>query len=263
MVVLDQLVCCISSSTETTPAQCTGQCNHSDTCHFTPVFISDRALGGAVLLLCKIKTSKMSRLSFLPLLLYLMISTNIAPSWGYGSGSPRSQCGSMTPGHGQQPQDNSDAPFTVKLSASQIAKGSQVIVELKSNSGETFKGFIIEARSVERDSIIGTFETVSSGDSRYLSCDSTPQTAVTHTNNSPKKSVTVRWSPPADFTGNVKVLGSFVKEYNTYWVKLESETLEVTNTDAGEGFVFPSENSSPEPESEGEPEPESEGEPGM
>ena len=211
----------------------------------------------------------MSRLHFLPLLLYL-ISTNIPPSWGYGSGSPRSQCGSMTPGHGLQPQANRNAPFLVKLSASKISKGSEVIVELKSNSGETFKGFIIEARSASGDSIIGTFETISSDDAKYLNCDSTPQSAVTHTNNRPKKSVKVRWSPPSDFTGNVKVLGSFVKGYSTYWVKLESEILEVKNSDAGDGFVFPSENSSPEPEnsspepeSEGEPEPESEGEPGL
>ena len=168
----------------------------------------------------------------------------------------------MTPGHGLQPQANRNAPFLVKLSASKIAKGSEVIVELKSNSGETFKGFIIEARS-DDDSIIGTFETISSDDARYLSCDSTPQSAVTHTSNSLKKSVKVRWSPPSDFTGNVKVLGSFVKEYQTYWVKVESETLEVTNSDGGDGFVFPDGNSSPEPESEGEPEPESEGEPGL
>ena len=171
----------------------------------------------------------------------------------------------MTPGHERQPQDNSNAPYQVNLSASKIAKGSEVIVELKSDSGETFKGFMIQARSVEGagNSIIGTFETISSDDARYLSCDKIPQTGVTHTRSNLKKSVKVRWKPPSDFTGKVKVLGSFVKEYNTYWVKLESETLEVTNSDAGEGFVFPAENSSPEPESEGEPEPESEGEPGL
>ena len=202
----------------------------------------------------------MSRIYFLPLL--YLISTNIAPSWGYSSGSPRSQCGSMTPGHERVPQDNSNAPYQVSLSASKIAKGSEVIVELKSNSGETFKGFIIQARSVGGgDSTIGTFETIN--DARYLSCDSTPQSGVTHSSSSRKKSVKVRWSPPSGFTGKVKVLGTFVKDYSTYWVKLESETLEVTNSDGGEGFVFPSENSSPEPESEGEPEPEGEGEPGF
>ena len=94
----------------------------------------------------------MSRLYFLPLL--YLTSINIAPSLGYSLGSPRSQCGSMTPGHGLQPQDNSNAPYQVSLSASKIAKGSEVIVELKSNSGDTFKGFLVEARSAEGDSII-------------------------------------------------------------------------------------------------------------
>merc|ERR1719211_121332 len=103
----------------------------------------------------------------------------------------------MTPGHGLQPQDNSNAPYQVNLSASKIAKGSEVIVELKSTSGETFKGFLITARNVEGggNSIIGTFEIISSDEAQYRSCgrDKIPQTAVTHTKNNPKKSVQVRW----------------------------------------------------------------------
>lgn len=89
-------------------------------------------------------------------------------------------------------------------------------VELKSTAGGTFKGFMIEARSVDGNSIIGSFETISS-DARYVNCDKTPQTAVTHNNPSPKKSVKVKWTAPSDFSGAVKVLGTFVQEYQTYW----------------------------------------------
>ena len=132
-----------------------------------------------------------------------------------------------------------------------VTQGSQVTVELKSKSGGTFKGFIIEARSVEGNSIIGTFETVNS-DARYLKCDNVLQSAVTHNSPSNKKSVGVKWNAPSDFTGSVKILATFVKEYQTYWVKLESETLEVTSTSTNAGgFVFP-ESSKTEAESEPE-----------
>ena len=95
-------------------------------------------------------------------------------------------------------------------------KGSPVDVELKSKSGSTFKGFIIEARSVAGNKIIGSFQTINS-DARYVGCDGVPQSAVTHTSPAPKKSVRVRWTAPSDFTGSVKVLATFVREYQTYW----------------------------------------------
>ena len=54
----------------------------------------------------------MSRL-YLPLL-YLILSAS-SPCEGYGSGSPVSQCSSMTPGHEQTPQNNANAPYEVKV----------------------------------------------------------------------------------------------------------------------------------------------------
>ena len=34
---------------------------------------------------------------------------------GYGSGAPNSQCGSLIPGHGLSAQENTNAPFAVKV----------------------------------------------------------------------------------------------------------------------------------------------------
>ena len=107
-------------------------------------------------------------------------------------------------------------------------------IELKpKTSGAKFKGFLIQARSVDGDDIIGTFEQFSNRNkTKYLQCSDTElkeHSAVTHSDPTPKQSVKVKWTPPQNFTGKIKVLATLVKDFKTYWVKLESETLEVTN----------------------------------
>ena len=108
-------------------------------------------------------------------------------------------------------------------------------IELKpKSSGDEFKGFLIQARSVDGDDIIGTWEKLDDKkNTKYLQCSNTESeeshSALTHSDPSPKESVKAKWTPPQDFSGKVKVLATLVKDFKTYWVKLESETLEVTN----------------------------------
>ena len=120
--------------------------------------------------------------------------------------------------------------LTFQLSATKIDKGSEVTIELKpKTSGERFKGFLIQARSVDGDDIIGTLEQLDNkNNTKYLQCsDTEPHSALTHTDPTSKESVKLKWTPPQDFSGKVKVLATLVKDFKTYWVKLESETLEV------------------------------------
>ena len=125
--------------------------------------------------------------------------------------------------------------MTSQLSSTKIAKGSEVRIELKpKTSGDKFKGFLLQARSVDGDNIIGKFEKLGNkNQTKYLQCSNTeskePHSALTHSDSTPKPSVKVKWTPPQDFSGKVKVLATLVKDFKTYWVKLESETLEVSN----------------------------------
>ena len=105
-----------------------------------------------------------------------------------------------------------------------MTPGGQVTVELKPTGSATFIGFLLEARSGEDDSIIGSFVTLAN-DGKYVNCGSKPQTAVTHVNNSPKSSVQVKWTAPSDFVGSVKIVATFVQSYNTYWVKVPSNDV--------------------------------------
>ena len=47
----------------------------------------------------------------------------------------------------------------MQLEKTSIDPGSQVLVEIKQKGSDTFKGFLLQARTDEED-IIGTFETV-------------------------------------------------------------------------------------------------------
>ena len=116
-------------------------------------------------------------------------------------------------------------------------------MELKPKASDSFKGFLVQARKSDDDSIVGTFETVDD-DAQYVSCNNLPQTTVTHRNPSDKTSVRVRWVAPSDFTGDVRILATFVKDYSTFWVKVSSSDLQVTEADPA---------SESEPESEAEP----------
>ena len=58
----------------------------------------------------------MKALSNYPNYLYLITALLIYPSQEYGSGGPRSQCGTLTPGHDIPVQDNNKTPYTVSVS---------------------------------------------------------------------------------------------------------------------------------------------------
>ena len=62
-------------------------------------------------------THKMSPLSPLLLPCLLLLLSQCGQLSGYSAGGPRSQCGSMTPGHGLAPQSSS-SPFEVQVKIS-------------------------------------------------------------------------------------------------------------------------------------------------
>ena len=166
----------------------------------------------------------------------------------YSSGGPRSQCRSITPGHGLRAQ-STDSPFSVQagffvqilmenlklklfislayfqLDRNNISSGASVNVELKSSGSDEFEGFFVQARDAQ-DNVIGAFETLG-GDGKYVDCGNKVQSSVTHVRSNFKTSVKLKWNAPSDFQGKVRILATFVKDYSTYWVKVPSVDLEV------------------------------------
>ena len=96
----------------------------------------------------------MTSLSFTLLLLLQQLGL----SWGYSSGLVESACSSMTPGHGPVSQA-SGGPFEMEVSETEIDSGASVLLTLrrKSASDPEFKGFLIQAKDVADDSLVGEF----------------------------------------------------------------------------------------------------------
>ena len=102
-------------------------------------------------------------------------------------------------------------------------------MKLRAPAGQPFRGFILQARTVEGDLMTGTFKIAPEYqyDMRYLKCKA-QQSSVTHRNSAPKTSISVSWRPNKDFSGDVKIFATVVQDYSNYWVNLQSQTLRVT-----------------------------------
>ena len=68
--------------------------------------------------------------------------TLIASANAYSSGAPKDACGTLMPGHGGSPQDNSYSPYTVKLATTTMNSGSTLVVRLEGS--ESLKGFMMQ-----------------------------------------------------------------------------------------------------------------------
>jgi hypothetical protein len=72
-----------------------------------------------------------------------------------------------------------------------------VIVTISgSTSTDTFRGFLLVAKTQTSAQIIGTWSTVSSG-IQTLDCDGVANTGVTHSSAAIKSSIVAVWTPPS------------------------------------------------------------------
>jgi hypothetical protein len=138
----------------------------------------------------------------------------------------------MTPNHGTSPQE-SYPPYQVIVSKDVVQGGDSVHIRL---AGPTtpFKGFFAMAAKVAHE------DDASSGPSSLGKINATPNdkrvqnvhcfglksSAITHKDSTPKNSVEFDWVAPNE-DGAFVILSSFVKDYNTFWVKVPSKEITV------------------------------------
>ncbi|KAM9402026.1 putative ferric-chelate reductase 1 [Salvelinus alpinus] len=141
----------------------------------------------------------------------------------YSSGKVTGACDNMTPQHKNGAQQR-PAPFSVTTDRFSFKEGDEIIVRLLAAS-TPFIGFMLQAREVGGSSPLGSF-TVTSGEAQLLTCNGLPNSAVSHTSDSPKSSIQGIWRAP--ISGNLNSIqfsASFVKDYSTFWVGVRSSTV--------------------------------------
>ncbi|CAM4723320.1 unnamed protein product [Leuciscus chuanchicus] len=149
----------------------------------------------------------------------------------FPSGLVSGSCGTLMPVHGASAQD-SNSPFTVNVTSGNTTfkEGDEITVSLNAQSGDHFKGFMLQANLVGSVNPIGTF-TVTDNETQVISCGSLANGAVSHKTRSEKTSVQAKWTAPTSGQlGNIEFRATFVRSKETFWVGVKSSTVVYNGT---------------------------------
>ncbi|XP_053325814.1 putative ferric-chelate reductase 1 isoform X2 [Spea bombifrons] len=154
------------------------------------------------------------------LLFLVCIAGYCVPVFGYPNGAISDSCDTMLPRHGNNILQTSTPPYNISVSRTTFSPGDVITVTIQSSSSG-FKGFLLQARSVGGNRIVGSF-TSTNGNSQQLNCGQ-PNTALSHTNNNIKTSITANWTAPTG-VGPLRFRATVLSSYSTFW-QVESDIL--------------------------------------
>ncbi|XP_054837668.1 uncharacterized protein LOC129331249 [Eublepharis macularius] len=157
-----------------------------------------------------------------PFFVVLFCAAFTATVFGYPYGDVSIACDSMLPDHGVAPQ-KSPPPFVISVSFDRYDPGNEIQVVLEGTSKFGFKGFMVQAREIHGNIPVGTFRIIDRN-TRGLPCANISNSAVSHTNPRIKHQVRTTWIAPR-ITKKVRLMATFVQDYDTYWVGVHSKTL--------------------------------------
>ncbi|XP_053325887.1 putative ferric-chelate reductase 1 [Spea bombifrons] len=146
----------------------------------------------------------------------------------YSSGLVNVACETMTPRHASNSPQTSEPPYTVSASNYSFSPGDHITVTLQANPNVFFKGFLLQARSVPGNNIVGYFN-VTDSNAQTLSCSNTEASAVSHTSAINKSNISVLWTAPMA-SGDVNFRATFVQSGPMFWVGVESPLLTVVSS---------------------------------
>ncbi|KAJ3665387.1 hypothetical protein Zmor_000884 [Zophobas morio] len=136
-------------------------------------------------------------------------------------GAPTKVCGTMRPFHGGGiPPQTDISPYSIYMRR----QGGNVIVTLKSDLNIPFQGFMLQAKTPNRE-LLGTFQPIGN-EAHTIDCVQSEDT-LTHNAAQNKDMIEVEWQPPEDYEGPVIFNTTFAQNYQTFWVGVESQPLRV------------------------------------
>ncbi|XP_031756880.1 putative ferric-chelate reductase 1 isoform X2 [Xenopus tropicalis] len=154
------------------------------------------------------------------LLVFWLLINSVQP---FGNGNVGLACDTMMPNHRTHAAQESMSPYRVAASSYSFSPGDEITVTLLANFNTTFEGFLLQARSVTGNRLVGNFRVLNSN-SQILDCGGVMGLAVSHINTSKKSNITALWTAP-DLSDNVHFRATFVRNFKTFWVGVESPLL--------------------------------------
>uniref|UniRef100_A0A8C5QAV1 Ferric-chelate reductase 1 n=1 Tax=Leptobrachium leishanense TaxID=445787 RepID=A0A8C5QAV1_9ANUR len=157
----------------------------------------------------------------IPLVFAVCLITCFVAVLSYPSGLVTDSCFTMLPSHRNNVQQSGTVPFNITVSRNTFYPGDVITVTINA-VGSEFKGFLLQARTLGSNRIVGTF-TLTNSRSRILSCNTTDST-VSHINNYLKASITANWTAPTGL-GPIRFRATVLKDYYTFWYGVDSEII--------------------------------------
>lgn len=189
--------------------------------------------------------------SSLILMTLLSFILSALPVFGLPSGAPSTACVSMYPQH---PGPNGPAsaqtslvvPFQIQVSPAQDGSRGYKITVVRNpnyqNGTPNLLGFFLQVRDPSADAPLGEFVNLPTY-AKIGDCGS--RNSLTHYDNTLKpvdQGLEFYWNPtnvPAS-TKNVQVLGTFVQNMQTFWVKVPSQIFSINSEDVAPVAAAPS-----------------------
>ncbi|XP_063951885.1 fibropellin-1-like isoform X3 [Lytechinus pictus] len=137
-------------------------------------------------------------------------------------------CSSMIPIGHYIGSSSEPIPYTITADVNTFSASQQVTVSISTDAmSDPFKGIFLQMRNVDDDAIVGTWNVEDTTNFQAVSCDGASNNALTHKNSVPKGLTnTFKWNAPATKLSDVKVVGTLVQQYNTFWVMVQGPTIQ-------------------------------------
>ncbi|XP_062973707.1 putative ferric-chelate reductase 1 [Elgaria multicarinata webbii] len=143
--------------------------------------------------------------------------------FSYPSGEIGTACNSMLPRHRDFISQTSPPPYAISISNTSFTAGDEIIVSLTAISDSRFKGFLLQAQEIRRDSAVGSFR-ILNPDMQGLACNSVQNSSLSHTNRRNKRNVTAIWIAPPG-VGDVVFRATVLHNFSVFWANVQSQVL--------------------------------------
>ncbi|XP_040264684.1 putative ferric-chelate reductase 1 [Bufo bufo] len=144
----------------------------------------------------------------------------------YSNGLVYKACDTMMPQHGVSAQ-TTEPPYSVFASSHTYRPAEEITVTLQASPETYFEGFLLQARSIPENEIVGHF-IVTDPKSKNLTCAENVDSTVTHTDSSKKTNISALWVAPASIS-SVIIKATFLQSKSIFWVGVEGPELTVSN----------------------------------
>ncbi|RXN34345.1 flocculation FLO11-like protein [Labeo rohita] len=130
----------------------------------------------------------------------------------------------MKPGHISSFPQHTHTHSTVTVRTSRSVYLPQHTLTVTVQSSRAFMGFLLQARSVVEDRVVGGEFTLHPPSTHTLSCLSTDDT-VTHSDKMLKRNLSFSWRAPTQPSGDLRFYITLVQSYFVYWSRIRSAVV--------------------------------------